>query len=1045
MVTKVLARRRRRPIFERLETRSLLAADILGSAASAAAGFDAFLEIDGIRGESADVSHKETIEIESFSWGATQTGAFRPNAAAAEDLHFVAPVSSASPALFQAAASGQHIKKAVLYVRKAGEGQQDYLKVTLKDVMVSSVQSRSVNESSPLEEVGLRFAGIEEAYRPTLENGNLGEATISTWDLKLDRSKEAGGPSLLDKLPAGAADQVEAVLQIAGIQGDSVDAKHKDWIDIESFSWGMSNSALIRGMSPGLLSMQDFHFVMPTGQASPQLLSSAASGKVIPEAMLTVHRGVAGQELEYLKYKLENILVSSFQTQSLDSSVPMDEVTLNFTKLTQLYTAQDAATAKPNEVKGVWSHRERFALYQLGDSVLDETKAPKGTVQVFLDANGIPGGSVDADHKDRIEIESFSWGMSRAINGRSLTGSGGAGKVSVQDFHFVARVNPSSPDLMLACARGEQLAKAVLFVRKSGGDASVDYLKYKLSDLLVSSYQIQSVDESLPLEEYTLRFKTLQESLAPTTPDKSPSDLVQSSWIVPTSAARSLGQSVLDDTTAAPRAVDMFLEIGGISGESADRDHKGEIEILSFSWGATQTGAFGAGGGGGAGGLSLEPFHVVTSVSQASPPLLSAVLSGKRLSDATLYIRDAGSADRLDYLKIKLSDVLISSYQTRSIDQSLPLDEVSLNFARLAPSFQLQDASGGVGQVPTDITVRARRDVFVPGDDLLDITSPPTETTATFIKFDGIDGEAVSGQIEVQSFSWGVSNPNAFRQGGGGGAGKVSMQDFHFVAAPNNASPELVLACATGKHFAKVEILARRTGGNPYILYKLSDALVSSYQIAGSSDDSPMEELTLNFTGLQQQYTGQDPTQPQSPVVEWNNAKQRATYQRGESILAATTAPAMDGQMFLTVAGIPGESADKDHKGWIEIDSFSWGLSQSITTRSTGGGGGAGKVSFQDFHFVADLSQASPEVLSAVARGKHFPDAILTVRKSAAEPLDYLKYELKDVMVSSYQTHGHSQSVPTDQFSLNYAKIKFSYSPQPVTSGAAADAFFATL
>lgn len=1056
MGTLSLARRRRR-FFEPLETRCLLAADLVGSAADAAAAFDAFLEIDGIRGESSDVSHKETIEILSFSWGATQTGAVRPDPLTADDFDFVAPVSKATPLLFQAAAKGEHISKAILHVRKAGGDQQDFLKVTLQDVMVSSVQSRSVNESLPLEEVSLSFSSIQEMYWPTRDDGSVGDPITAEWTLTPNRSEPAPGPSLLDRQSPGASDQVDAFLKINGIPGDSADAKHKDWIEIESFSWGMSNAGSHAGGGgggAGKVSMQDFHFVMPANKASPQLLASAAAGRVLPEATLLVRRDSPGQEADYLKIKLQDILVSSIQTQSHDSSVPMEEVSFNFTKMTQSYVTEDAATGQRLTATGDWDNRKFPVLYSLGDSVLDKTQAPPGTVDMFLAVNGVPGDAADGKHKETIEIESFSWGMSRAILERGRTG-GGAGKVNVQDFHFVTSVNKASPKLMLASATGEHIAKAVLFVRKSGGDSNLDYLKYKLSDVLVSSYQVRSVDESLPLEEFSLNFRGLQESYVPTSPQGRALPAVQYSWAVPFSATRSPGDSALDDTTSPAGAADIFLEIEGLPDTAAGGGHKGEIEILSFSWGATQTGSYGGGAGGGAGRLALEPFHFVTPTSELSPSLLSAVLSGQRFPEAkaTLHVRHAGGGEQ-DYYTIKLADVLVSSYQTQSVDQTLPLDEATLNFTRLDATFQPRDDSGAsTPPVEAGFDVDATRDVFVPGDDLLDITSPLAESAAAYIKFfDGVDGvDGVDGEpaleSEAQSFSWGVSNPGSFGSGGGGGAGKVSLQDFHFVTTPTSASPELMLACATGKHYDKVRFEVLRAGGDarPIMKYEMENTLVSSYQISGSSDAMPLEEVTLNFSGLQLQ----DPVEEGSVLAEWSSATQPAEFVPGDSLLDDTTAPPIDGQMLLAIVGSQDESADQDHLGSIEIESFSWGLSQHASS-SGGGGGGAGKVSMQDFHFVADLSQASPQLFSAVATGKQFQTAVLTLRQNGAEPRNYLKYELASVLISSYQAHGHSEAVPTDQFSLNFEEVEVSYqapTPPGATSDAAAstDAFFATL
>lgn len=128
---------------------------------------------------------------------------------------------------------------------------------------------------------------------------------------------------------------------------------------------------------------------------------------------------------------------------------------------------------------------------------------------------------------------------------------------------------------------------------------------------------------------------------------------------------------------------------------------------------------------------------------------------------------------------------------------------------------------------------------------------------------------------------------------------------------------------------------------------------------------------------------------------------------------------------FLAIDGIPGESTDAKHPGTIEITSWSWGETQSSTL---GTGGGAGKVSIQDIHFVTKkIDKSSPKLLLSTATGEHIKDATLYVRKAGGS-FDYLQIKLTDVLVSSYQTGGNgSDEIPTESFSLNFAKIQYTY------------------
>lgn len=145
--------------------------------------------------------------------------------------------------------------------------------------------------------------------------------------------------------------------------------------------------------------------------------------------------------------------------------------------------------------------------------------------------------------------------------------------------------------------------------------------------------------------------------------------------------------------------------------------------------------------------------------------------------------------------------------------------------------------------------------------------------------------------------------------------------------------------------------------------------------------------------------------------------------------LLTPSASAASVDYFLKIDGVPGESTDDKHKGWIDIESFSWGASQSSATG--GGGGGAGKVSISDFSFTTSASKASPKLFEHVVTGKHIRDVTLQlcVAGEERESQCYLEIMLSDVLVSSYQSQGSSGEQPTEQISLNFSKIEFKYQP----------------
>jgi type VI secretion system secreted protein Hcp len=139
---------------------------------------------------------------------------------------------------------------------------------------------------------------------------------------------------------------------------------------------------------------------------------------------------------------------------------------------------------------------------------------------------------------------------------------------------------------------------------------------------------------------------------------------------------------------------------------------------------------------------------------------------------------------------------------------------------------------------------------------------------------------------------------------------------------------------------------------------------------------------------------------------------------------------AMD--MFIKIGDIKGESVDKVHKEKIDVLAWSWGVSNSGTTHM-GGGGGSGKANVQDLSFTKYVDAASHALLQASCIGTHFPKANLIVRKAAGkgEPLEYIKIELEEVLVTSVSTGGSGgEDRLTENVSLNFAKVKFEYTPQ---------------
>jgi len=141
-------------------------------------------------------------------------------------------------------------------------------------------------------------------------------------------------------------------------------------------------------------------------------------------------------------------------------------------------------------------------------------------------------------------------------------------------------------------------------------------------------------------------------------------------------------------------AVDMFIKIGDIEGESADDAHGGEIDVLAWSWGMSQSGSMHVGGGGGSGKVNVQDLSLTKFVDKSSANLMLHCCNGKHIPECTLVVRKAGE-NPVEYVTIVLTDCLVSSVSTGGSGGEDRLTEnVTLNFGTVKVSYQPQGKDG---------------------------------------------------------------------------------------------------------------------------------------------------------------------------------------------------------------------------------------------------------------------------------------------------------------------------------------------------------------
>jgi len=157
---------------------------------------DIFLKLGNIKGEAADANHKDSIDVLAWSWGMSQSGTTHMGGGggsgkvSVQDISFSKYIDASSHALIQACCNGEHFDKALLTVRKAGKNPLEYIKITMEEVIISSVTTGgSGSEDRLTENVTLNFGKFKYEYTTQAPTGGQGTTMTANWDIAKNQGK----------------------------------------------------------------------------------------------------------------------------------------------------------------------------------------------------------------------------------------------------------------------------------------------------------------------------------------------------------------------------------------------------------------------------------------------------------------------------------------------------------------------------------------------------------------------------------------------------------------------------------------------------------------------------------------------------------------------------------------------------------------------------------------------------------------------------------------------------------------------------------------
>lgn len=147
-------------------------------------------------------------------------------------------------------------------------------------------------------------------------------------------------------------------------------------------------------------------------------------------------------------------------------------------------------------------------------------------------------------------------------------------------------------------------------------------------------------------------------------------------------------------------AVDIFLKLSNnIRGESQDETHRDEIDVLAWNWGLTQSGTTHIGSGGGGGKVNVQDITLTKYVDLATNDLIKRCTSGEHIENGELIVRKSGGNTPVEYFRIRMENIMITSYNTGGAKDGLDRiqETLTLNFRKFASTYTLQEESGAPG------------------------------------------------------------------------------------------------------------------------------------------------------------------------------------------------------------------------------------------------------------------------------------------------------------------------------------------------------------
>jgi VCBS repeat-containing protein len=986
------------------------------------ASFNYFLGIDGVEGGSQAEHHVGDFVALGFEFDLDAAVAASSGSGAGTGKPIFEPlivdlaVTPGLVDLLSKEASGLHIPTVTFTIQKPGASPFDFATITLTNATIISYEETA--GFAP--RVAIAYDKIQIEQIEQSATGGPGETHTFSFDLAAQGGSIAS-PSAEELAPQIATSGTfNYFLDIPGIAGGSHALNHENAFEALGYEFDLAHAIATTaggGAGAGKTTFEPLIVDLATTPGLVDLLTKEASGQHIPNLTFTIQKA-GGTPFDFATITLTNAAVVSYQ----EATGFATRVAIAYSKI-EIQQVEQSATGGPGE-----THTFSFDLAAQGgaiDSPPANDLTPKvpaeTTFNYFLDIPGVTGGSQDAHHPGDFVALGYEFDLASAFG--TIGGGGGIGKPTFEPLIVDLASTPGLVDLLTKEASGVHIPTVTFAVQKPGA-SPMDFMTIKLNDAVITSYQESSglaTRVAIAYDEIEIKQVEQSPTGGPGTIHTFHFDLATQGGSIAAPSAEELAPKTPTGT-----AFNYFLDIPGLTGGSHADNHEGEFQALGYEFDfAAAIGTIG-GGGGGAGKAVLEPLIVDLAAAPGLVDLLSKEASGQHIPTVTFTVQKPG-ASPFDFMTITLSDATITSYQ----ESAGFAPRVAIAYEKIEIEQVEQSPTGGPGQKHTFSFDLAAQGGTIDSPAANELTpAVPTATTFNyFLDIPGLTGGSHDahhvGEFQALGYEFDLAHAISTIGGGGGSAGKAAFEPLIVDLAATPGLVDLLGKEAAGQHIPTVTFTVQKPGASPFdfMTITLSDAVITSYQ--ETTDFATRVAIAYNKIEIEQVEQTATGGPGETHTFRFDLASQGGslTSPSADELAPQVTADTSF-NYFLDIPGLTGGSQDAHHVGEFQALGYEFDLANAIS--AIGGGGGAGKATFEPL--IIDLA-ATPglvDLLTKEAAGQHIPTVTFTVQKPGAHPLDFMTITIKDVIITSYQETGGGAV----QIALDYNQIQIAETEQ---------------